>query len=261
MTGKDYIDEVKLRLFREDVVLNLGDSQVLSYVNRSRRQVQKLTMSLSPERYSRIVRIGIDGTMIKQEYDQSNTYAGKRVTIFEITLPDEFIDTTTLILEWWDSATNIKYRSEARRVDKRELFSVGKHSWNVPTHMRPIYTLERDLYKQGMESLNKWKAYLSGLDISNGQTLLDTSDYVLAEIWYVAALRDLEDEDAERVIPADVEELVVYYTMMYCLRHIQNIYAYASIKSEIKTMEEEISESYEQKKIKETILLPSKEGY
>lgn len=261
MTGKDYIDEVKLRLFRSAVVLNLGDSQILSYVNRARKDVQKLTMTLMPERYSRIIRIGIDSTKIKYEYSQDNTYANRNVTVFELELPEEFIDMTTVILDWQETATQIKYRSESRRVDKRELFSVGKHSWNVPTHMRPIYTVERDLYRQGLEPSNEWKLYISGLDIAGGQTLLDISNYVFAEVWYVAALRDLEDEDIERVIPASVEELVVYYTMLYCLRHIQELYAYSTIKAEVKAIEDNLSVSYEQKKAKETILLPSKEVY
>lgn len=272
MKGQDYIDEVKLRLLRYDVAYNLNDQKVLTYVNKARRDVQKSTMGLMQERYGKIWREQLTENF-DANIDVMASYAGgRRCRVQTVDLPVDFIDVVVTILEW--RRETVTYRSEARRMVKKEMYNIQMNAWNMPSMWRPVYILER-LKKYERDSTNIGNHInILGLDIDNGRSLFDVADSgtIYLESWYIAALDDLENYilpstlaanyhgDTEYTVPPDVEELVIYHTMMSCLKDIKEYAAAQILAGEIRTLEGMVAEHYAVTKEKEGTLLPSKEG-
>lgn len=268
-TMMQYIDEVKLRLNRLGVMQTLHDSEILTYINEARRAVQKITLPLFPERYGKVavfplVRITDTASSIAAPV----TYSRSTVTVLSIPMPRDMIDAHVAILTWQNTASHpvnpsVMYRREARRVDKRELFSVTMHSWNVPTCFSPIYSLEI------VQNVNTYMLRLAGIETTAGLDLLSDTNIAspAIEVWYTAAIDALEDypltspavPDTD-ILPPDTEELVVLYAMLYCLQNVRNMQQMTSVESDIEIVKSMIVSNYETEYVRETALLPSKQG-
>jgi hypothetical protein len=244
-TAQGYIDEVKLRISRLGVVSSLNDPFVLTCINRARHEVQKNTLTLYPERYGKILNLA---TFANDAYSEINLPASNKVVgVIYYTLPDDFIEPYVVLLKWGGNV------SEARQVAKRELFNVGKNAWNYPTSGRPVCATER--YNNA--GVWEWRLYVS--DVSA------IANYSV-DLWYVAAIDEIENadvadlDDTEVTIPPNIEELVLLYSMLYCLENINIEWAYQSIGAEIKIAESVISQDYMLKEVLQEQKLPSKEG-
>lgn len=266
MDMKGYVDEVKLRLSRLDTAIKLDDPLIATYINRARREVQRMSIAIMPERYGKVQTAFILPTYYEQA-ELLTTYSGTAARMLKIGLNDEFIEPVVVILQYTmstgQSNAGVTFRSEARRMTKQEMYSIQKHAWNSPVDGRPVYSVERPL-----DGTNQsWVLYLSGLDLSDGNTLFDVAEALVLEVWYVSALNDLEfynptvasNTDEEQTIPPELEELVVYYAMAYCLRNINMAQAFPSVEADIRMFEDTLKLNYQVDKIQNSIMLPSKE--
>ncbi len=245
MTGRDYIDELILRLARHDVSTDMNTPSLLTFINRARQRVQKATMPLYPERYGKIFRFSVGGPI------GSNGF-------LTLQLPIDFLDVFVILLEW-RASSNVTYRTEARRTDAREISNVVEHSWNGPSEWTPVYTIQRPINSSPPFVTDYYYNCLISLG-ANGQAFLDNVTNVVAEIVYTSALDDLELDDDDETIPVDVEELVIYYAMLLSLQRSQEEIAVQSVQAEINMLMELFKTTYDVGKAKETVLLPSKEG-
>lgn len=239
MTGQDYTDELVLRLSRVDVSIDMNTPTLLTYINRARQRVQKITMPLYPERYGKISRVATSGGI------DSNGFLITQ-------LPVDFIDAYVVICEW--QSDNVTYRAEARYTDAREIANVAIHSWNLPSEWTPSYTISRLIDTTPY-------AYRCQMSLGpNGQAFLDRVSDVIIEVAYTSALEDLELSDVERTIPVNVEELVIYYAMLLSLQRSQEEVAIQSVQAELDLLMKLFRTTYDVEKAKEIVLLPSKEG-
>ena len=280
MTGKEYIDEVKLRLARHQVSEDFGDPLILTYVNDARREVQKMTMALYPDSYGKIARIKLTdntGTPTKDNLsDQTETYieADKPSNVYVATLPDDFIEAYVAILEWipdtGQTDEGVTFRREMRWANKREIFNTQLNSWNGATIWNPVYSVDRQmniLAGVRTDATLPYIIYIHGLDIDATTTLFtiaatDIGGYkeVTAEVWYIAALPAIEMADDDTIIPPNFEEYVIYWSMLYCLQNINDMMAKDSVEAELSLLKKNLQELYEMKKTKKDLLIPSKEN-
>lgn len=266
MTAQQYVDEVKLRLSRTDIVLELNDPLILSYVNKARREVQRATLDIIPERYGEVYNVNL----LQVLYDQGeviNTYSGRDIRVITLALPDDIIDVYTALLYYKMDASSawapdVTYKAEARRMTKTEMYNVLMHSWNTPSIYRPVYAVERSV----VNGVYGYWMFISGFDVEAGVTLWDIANSIRSEIWYIKALDDLETYNAaggvdnEPVIPADIEEVVVYYAMLYCLQNIKEIDSVQSVAADLEQLISVISQNYTLTEQRQLQMLPSKEG-
>lgn len=242
MTAREYIDDVKLRLLRNDVMTDLDDSLILTCINRARRKVQHVTMTLTPERYGNKVEI----------LPAITTSEGMRRYI----LPVDCIDVYVAYFEYNEEAGGDTTIVEMRRVTNREIETVRDHSFNGPTLHFPIFTVYYGIGGTMTRDV---------LDMTYGNATL-SGDIEQIIVYYIAAIDDLEtlslssQDDDEEVIPAEFDELVVLYGVLYCLQIIQEEIAKRSIEAEIDFIEKGLKGEYEKEKIRTSIMLPSKEG-
>src|SRR5574343_176845 len=168
LTVKQYVDEIKLRLRRFDVVLSLDDATIQTLLNRARREVQATTLGLMEYRYGRILVMPITivaagtnppGYNLNPNINASgvseqittitalNRASFNPVTIWQTYLPADFIDATGVIMHYLlpnSTSPTVTWNFAMRRVDKRELFTVQSHSWNPPTIVSPTYAIEKN---------------------------------------------------------------------------------------------------------------------
>lgn len=257
MTAQDYIDEIKLRLKRHKVSQEMSDAEILTYANRARNQVQKLTMGLFPERYSRVWDIGIGVQDIESLYDQTNTYAAvtspsSYVQVARIVLPNDFISMEVCKIRY-DLLRRVEV-SEARPVTMSELYKACMHSFNYPNFTSPVYTVER-----------VGGQYVLYLAPSISGTTLDLYQ-MSAEIWYVAAVMDLQNlagsgvEDVDTQIPIEFQPLVMDFAELYILMRIIPEALPQMVTMEIKRLSELLKINYSIETDLQYTLLPSKEN-
>lgn len=256
MIAQDYIDEVKLRMKRHKIAQEMSDAEILTYVNRARNQVQKLTMGLFPERYSRVWDIGIGAQDVEPLYNQTNTYAALTspspyVRIARLTLPADFIEMEVCKIRY-----NLLARvevSEARPVTMTELYKACMHSFNYPNFTSPLYTVER--------VGNQYILYLAPALNSTELDLFQMS----AEIWYVAAVMDLQNlagagvEDTDWQIPIEFQSLVMDFAELFILTRIIPESLPSMVTMEIKRLSELLKINYSIETDLQYSLLPSKE--
>lgn len=261
MTGRQYIDEVKLRLARHQVLRDLNDPQLLTFVNNGRRAVQQFTMALYRERFGKIYRAAITQAEDTVSRSEHGYLPGVTQNVYMFDLPSDFMEWEVAILMWVDATTGVTYRRPIREVTKQELFSAQTHSWSGGTTWSPLFTVDRQINRTGVAGgTYPWVLYLSGLNKSDGTTLFDDASSVQVEVWYVAALDWLEYADDDVQLQDDMEEFVVYYAMLEALELHQDVKTYNSVVQDLQGMQQQIKINYELKKQKHSSLLPSKEG-
>jgi len=235
----------------------MSDAEILTYVNRARNEVQKLTMGLYPERFSRVWEIGIGVQDIEPLYDQTDTYAAvilpsPYVQVAVLSLPVDFIEMETVKIRY-----NLIERteiSEARRLTLYEFNQTNMHTFNYPTFASPIYTVER----RGNDYMLYLSPSLSGTELEISQ--------MVAEIWYIAAVMDMQNmagsgiEDTDTQIPVEFQTLVLSFAELYILTRINPQYVPLVVRGEIERLTKMLKVHYQIETDLKYSLLPSKEA-
>lgn len=120
MTAIDYIEEIKLRLSRFDVIKHLNDLLILSYINKGRQQAQRFTVEAMPERYGRISILPISPTFVANY--TTTSYAGKVTRMYPVNLPNDFINVYRVIL---------KYQT-VLETEENEIITLTELGYTVP---------------------------------------------------------------------------------------------------------------------------------
>jgi len=265
MYAQDYIDEVKLRLARFDVSAHLNDPKILTYINESRRNVQRITLTSHGERYGKVRRISLtanfdDILRVPQSYLEMPT------AVQVVPLPVDFIDAVECIVEW--QQIGVTYRKQARRLTSWEMSSLQFHAWNTPTLASPAYMIGNKREYAPMDSFEGLNLYIFGLETSAAQTVFQYADAntVVGEVWYYAAVDDLENivgastrGDYDFVMPRDMIELVIYYAMILAIQNIAPEADKASVMEEIKALADLAPYNFYMDKLLETHKIPSQE--
>jgi len=258
LTTHDYIDEVKLRLQRNKISVSLSDTLVLTLVNRARRQVQKATIGLYPERYGRIWIRPIFAADLFPLYNQSNPYSTTPLQVLRVQLPVDILQVEVCILSYWDDEQPT-YRNECRYQTKWEMFNAHMNAFAVPTKDTPLYNYERDL----SVTPPLYFLYVSGIEDGVAQTIIDTYANRQLEIWYTAALPDLENLpliEADTVIPAHLQELVILYASLFAMQMAEPTASLTAVIAEIQRIEAMAKDLFTVEMDVSPSLLPSKEG-
>jgi len=269
MTGRQYIDEIKIRAPRHGVMVDTNDALLLSWVNTARRNMQNASMMLYPEKYGNRAFVPLLPTGIDAMSQTPVPYmsATKGVTIYTAAMPADLIDIDVALLLYTMNPAQVDagvtYRIEMRRVNKKEFYAAQMHAWNGPTRWSPIYVLDRQMDRT--PGAYPYVMYVAGLNLetippTTPTTLYDIAWAITIEIWYIKAVDFIEMLDNDTEIPPEMEESVINYAMMYLFENMNEIQALESIRADIKSHEINMKQNYEIRKEKEVVLLPSKEG-
>lgn len=98
MTAKEYIEEVMLRLSRFDVISQLNEPLILTYINKGRQQAQRFSLEVMPERYGRISILPISPNFVPAY--TTTSYYGKVTRMYPVVLPNDFINVYRVILRY-----------------------------------------------------------------------------------------------------------------------------------------------------------------
>ena len=267
MTAKEYIDEVKLRLPRNIIEKWLNDARLLTFINRARRDAQRATISVYPERYGMVelVPLAADSKDNSLSVD-STLYNFGDLGVYSFPLPQTMIECIQVNLHF--EISGVTYRRECRNATKKELFNTMVHSWNRPTTISPVYVIEKKLEDESSgRGTGDW-CYLIGLQYGRTQTLFDVATNIKAQVWYTAALNDLtlastyynKADDDDVTMPPNIEELVINTSILYALQSV-NIFEEESVTAYIEMYKKSIRNMYEIEEIIETHGIPSQEGF
>lgn len=276
MTIRESVDEVKLIFSRHSITLEADDPTIQTFVNKARRKTQLTLLGLYPECFGKILEL--DGWTLDANLVKINQTSGNPVDIYRIVLPLDFIDATVVILRYTldgeideigRTFTGETYDYECRRVDKHELYGVQSQSWNAPTYIAPVYALEKKLVDLSNPVLANSILYIGGINVGASDTLIDLAERLVVEVWYTAALPDLEvvpslapgtTADQELAIPMEFETLVIYEAAVDLMQKMSLSAAAPSVMQEIATLQAVIQDIYSTSKLQAGLLLPSKES-
>lgn len=251
MTARDYLDEIKIRLLRHDLASSFSDPELMSYVNRARRDVQKATIGRFPERFSRISDLAI--------VENPTQFPARYYCV----LPDDLMDVYGVYLNYTSTeATPAIVSSRLRESSQREVSTIMGHTWNKPSMKAPVFVLQKD-------NILDPDTYINLLYLYIGDVTTDLSTYATnptVEVWYTLAIGEIEDfnilgqDDEERVIPTMFKEMVILTALKICMERVYNASGLQSVMMDI----DNFISIFDMKEIfgfeSETILLPSKEG-
>ena len=204
---RTYASEVMQRLNRYDIARSVDSGMLETVINLARYEVQMATLQAVPERYSRRHRpssaalVSYADSAKMFEYDIS-TGGSKTVTnlVGTVDLPEDFIVDVTVGVGTAPIASS-PVLWQARRVSKRDLYTVLTKSFSKPTPHNPVYCIEKNTTSAAHKLL-----------ISTGTALPAANEI---EIWYLAKLpwlqitNSLGASDPEVRIGYDLQELVV----------------------------------------------------
>jgi hypothetical protein len=267
----EYISEIKLRMHRLNVLNNLSDIQLATYMNMARKQAQRLAVDLVPHRFARIVRLNISSVSEQYSNTANNFYGQQRVLLHRVILPRDFIDAYSVRLSFVLNGQDRLY--EARKYSMEEMFTINAHTWNKPLPTSPVYALSVEDIVGNTRNDKNWVMYLGGLTIDTNLTLFDTVDdgtVPEVEVWYTAILPDLEldaediynagDAEDDLTMPPDIEEFAINMATFYALQYIGAQQQAQIVNAEINRLRQLITENYFTAEQKASSLLPSQEG-
>jgi hypothetical protein len=235
---RTYASEVMQRLKRYDVAKSIDSGMLETSINLARYQVQLATLQTVPERYARIHRpvnavvVSWENSARMLEFDQSTGGAKTIINqVGTVDLPSDFIADVTVGVSEGDVMW------QARKVSKRDLYSVLTKSMTKPTPHNPIYCIERST-----ETANP------KLFISTGTALPAQG---IVEIWYLARLPWLQianstgQPDVEIRIGYDLQELVVTIACYKIMESLQIIDGRQLLKNDIELMVSALNQQYQ----------------
>jgi len=246
MTLPQYIDEVKLRMIRLAVVMDLNDHEIAMYINQARQDVQRVTLNSHTERYGKIA--DLDAKVVDNRYSIVRPYGQQSGIVYAYELPQDLIDIYVVLYK-----ESCELGAEARYYDMRELYGIGMHTWNMPTPIRPIYTV-----------IDNYPTYApnSALLFSAGKAVPDGA---IVTIWYTAAIQGLDiydtgfnyGADNDGTSPTELNELTILYAIRTLMQRVEAPAAAQSIINQIQVLEAAVVSGYQVEKLKATSLLPS----
>lgn len=232
-----YASEVMHRLKRYDIAKSVDVGMLEAAVNLSRYAVQQATLQAVPERYARLHRpasapvVSWENSARMLEFDQATSGAKTIINqVGTVDLPKDFITDVTVGVAEGDVLW------QARKVAKRDLYSVLTKSMTKPTPHNPVYTIERSTEGANVKLL-----------ISTGTTLPQQGT---VEIWYLARLPWLQIAnttglpDVEIRIGYDLQELVVLMSCYKILQTLQVLDGRQLVKQDIELLVAALSKQY-----------------
>ena len=258
MLCRQYVDEVKLRLTRIGVTVDLSDSEIITYINRARRSVQMVVLPIFEQRFGAFISIPLTNAAQDVMSTVPANYTGEPVNIFRTNIPI-LIDVISAYITWTDPNGIIK-RREARRVSKKEMHTINNHSWNLPSIDRPVYAIEMKTLEATPGQTGGWAIYLGGLEDTPTTTILTQANPTF-ELWYTAPLADFQSlNEMENILSPDLEELAILQTMLYCLSNIEYIALKQSVQIDYELFKDVALGNYDMLRNKPIHVLPSEEG-
>lgn len=241
-----YLDEIKLRLSRFGVAMMLDDITLIGFINKARREIQRLSVGMFPERYGKIAILEFDQSLRFPDVYTDPSLKGSS-QIYAAKLPEGTMDVVTASVRftfttggqnipprWKDGDV---YNMQARRTTKQEVFGIVSQSFGRPNIDNPIYCIETKTNdERQITSFNEGDTliYVAGLYFTNTlgeiKSLFELVDPVLLDVWYISALNDLEDLpaydytancDIEYRIPPQFDEFIIYEVLLYCAQKMQ----------------------------------------
>ena len=252
MTLQEYRDEVKLRLNRMNIVLDTNDILINLYINNNRDSAQRGLLAYNKERFGRIIKIPGSDLAIDNNV-AINTYKHNIRSYFAL-LPDNLISADIVLLTYKDNDYAIV--RECRPMDKQETYEAYRSKWALPVLDKPLYTIENII---SGNTTNGKKIIISGInDLVSGNDF-DLSKVTL-KIWYIAALDRLNLEtDKEEFLSPEMQERVIYGTMLDCVRAMKDAEKYQSEIMSITNITKSISSEYQKSMVNESNILESNE--
>lgn len=243
MNAKEYVEELMLRLSRFDVIKDLNEPLMLTYINKGRQQAQRLTIAYMPERYSRRSVFPIENQPMAQY--NTRAYDGQLVSLYPVVLPDDFLDSYRVILQY--TLNNVERLVECRRYTMDEIYNTNILAINPPKIFTPIYTVVAN------NDIN-YRLLIAGLDLSSNNNIFADENYsdVMCEVWYTVAINELEGRnsnnqiDNELTLPIHIEELAINYAMLHCLRHVKHEEGIQLLIQEVQLLESMFMQNFEQ---------------
>lgn len=282
-TIKRFQDEIKLRLNRLSVDINLDDEAIVSQINLARADLFRFTKNIFPERYGMITRINLTPAMLESslavQYRQSvgGTYQNISMVPYKIPLPINFVEPWVVIyrrVEEEDTPINV----ECRLVDRKELRNIITHRWNKPSQDTPVYLCETKFEDEITSAANNMALHNNlGQTFNNPDSMLiygidKLTDLLssLVEIWYIAKLPTLEAatdytvstppaNEQEISIPSEFDELLIVMATVNCLRKVNALEIAQVMEAEKQILMNVFSESHKIMHERKTIFLPSNE--
>ena len=234
MILQDYIDEVKLRLNRYNVVTSSNDISIMTYINDGRRNAQRISLPYVGQRYGKIMTIS--GGRFEAYAPTSIALPGSRMVVtYNVKLPDECVDVDSIVFVY--ATHGAEFRKEARRMDKEELYNLSLNNWTIPSIDRPTFTVEHILFGDAaMAGKNLIVAGASQADMEN----------INVRIWYKAIIPDLSDpNESEQWLSPDFQELAIYYAMLSLVRDSKSTEHYQTISIVLNKMVSNLTGVYQ----------------
>lgn len=234
---RTYAAEIMHRLKRYSIAQNIDAGMLETTINLARYTVQQATLQAVPERYARLHRpasapvVSWENSARMLEFDQ--TTGGAKTIINQVgtvDLPKDFIADVTVAVAEGDVLW------QARKVSKRDLYSVLTKSMTKPTPHNPVYAIERATEGANVRLL-----------ISTGDTLPAQGT---VEVWYLARLPWLQiattagTPDIEIRIAYDLQELVVLLSCYKIMESLQILDGRQLLKQDIELLVNSLSKQY-----------------
>lgn len=276
-----YIDEIKLKLARLEVVKEYGDEFIVSAFNSARKEIYKVVKGVFPERFSQIIQLNLNVNMLDptldayyQILDNAQTLINHRVRCVRVPLPENFVDPYVVILRYTNGDNILNF--ECRQIDRRELNKTQGHSWIIPMTSNPVYFVQDEflnelntnygLYNQTNAATTSMPKTLClfGIETSYiGNLFTDEMEDIMIELWYVNALPDLESStgniEQEINFPPEFDELLITATMVNLLASSSEMESYQSALIEKEMQFKLMEEAFNMGKQKKATFLPSNE--
>jgi len=270
ITAREYINEVKIRLLRNNVNSEFDDMTILTQINRSRRNIALLTVDIFPDFYikNHIIPVGSPfGGNFDPNYS-TQIYGGGNLIIhrYPINVGD-FIKPLEVWLRFVETNTNITRVWQVRIVSRKEFHNTIKHSMNAPLPSSMVCYFEQSITDGGITMVIGYEANTFVNYIYN----LNGCDLIL---YFFALPNDLElytdvspgnfvipdlySSDTEIDIPPHLQELVILQAILYLLMSQKYQTVYQKFKDEFAIVWSMLISNKEIEKYQKETLLPSK---
>lgn len=242
-TMETYISEIEARMPRYEASVKSNHGQLEMHINRARRDVQSALLPVAEYRFGRRRILSAAPTLESRLTVQNGSY---EIKFYTTPLPADVIDVAAL-----NVLTSAVWRG-AQRLTKQELYGVANNTYTRPMPHRPVFAIEKSP-----------GAAVSSLYVSKGTAAVGASEI---EIFYTAALAHLEQvnssdaADAERKIPWDCEELVIYKAMWLMFAGDKFVAARRTLEADMDLTIRILEDNYKNRIDRSHLLLPSRES-
>jgi len=270
ITARQYIDEVKLRLLRNNVNADFDDMTILSQINRARRNVVSMTVDIFPEFFinKTIITVSEPYGINYEPTLSTNKYGGGEIIVHRYNISEgDFIKPLEVWLDFIDIVLGVRRVWQVRIVTRKEFHNTLKHSMNAPLPSSMVCCFEQNI-TNGSTSL------IIGFDGTNFKEFIYNPACCDLHVYYFCLPVDLElysdsnlgsivypepfSKDMEYDIPPHLQELVILQAILYLLISLKQQGVYQRFKDEFNIVWSMIYSNKEIEKYQKETLLPSK---